>query len=1287
MNVKILPTIDFEKQPQILTIFLLFVFPSFTFSNSFALTCPSYVPITLDICDSHYEMDWADIDWSSDTPIFSTQFDPEQGAILNPGVHDATITVVDINNQQSSCSFTIEVFDMVHSLICQDTVTVSLSNNCTPHFTYETLAIGTPQLCEDQIEIKVIDQFGVTVLSGTSVFLDVSMLNKPYTYTITDFGTPANFSCGGVLNIVGPTLFVLNCPPNEVIFCNDDFNSAMIGEPDPVSCFNDSQINFNFFDQTNTFICPDDKTWQIVRTWVGTNPLGETTQCSHTITGRRFSLSQVLFPPDYDDVQEPAILCEEGLDPSATANTDLTGFPTVGGLPIEPESCDIHVSYTDSLFQICGASYEIRRYWEIVDSCDFDIRTHKQTIIIRDYSEPVFEVIDTIYANISPGCSKFLPMPPITLLEECSDYEVRISTPFDTIYADGGPSEIMFLPGEYFCDYTVTDQCGNSATQPFILDIDIGPLLKCPDDRSISTNFYADNVQAAFVAGDTSALNFFGNAISYSNCPIPFNQTAMVTLDSCGNGEIIRTFTSTDPNINVECEQNIEINHISDFVVEFPADITLECSDNQPFNAGEPIVHFGDWEEMNVSFSDQKIEIVPGYCFRTIRTWTVRNDCVYDIDEGNFVQEVSEDELGMSYMDCNLGGPDTCDIYTFKDGLTVDNFPNSTPDGIIEWIQVIRVNDDINPNIICPDTVQVCIDDNVCNTDIQLTEPEFEDCTTIEEMDFVTDIPGFNENSFAAFDVPPGNYSIEFTAFDECGNGGVCETLVLVQDCVSPTLFCGQGHVVEIEQTGFVEVLASDISEGVSDNCPGDLHFSFSSNLSDTVRVLDCDHLGYTTFEYWVTDENGNQDSCTTFIILEDNTGVICEIEDDECGGNITTVNGEGVGQGTVEISNNGGFFNTFSTNLDGEYLGIYPPSSSTTVTPIKDINPLNGVTTFDLVVLQKHIVFIDRFDDPYQWIAADANNSGTVTISDAVVIKKVILFIDETFPNNTSWRFVDANYDFPNPDNPWEESFPESITNPTAFSYDNDFIAIKIGDLNRNANPSEIINTDDRSLEEAFAFTVPNRKFSSDENIVVPFQVSDFDFAGYQFTLEFDTDILDFQDLIAGFSNQSDFGTKFLKEGILTVSWNGEISHEEETAFALVFKTKKKGTIEQSIQINSRKTRAEAYSNELKLREVKLNFEKLERDENSFLLFQNRPNPFSNQTLINFYLPEAGKVDFEIFNAAGQSIYSLEKSFDKGFNKMEILNDELKNSGVYFYQMKVNSQIETRRMIKLSKD
>jgi hypothetical protein len=60
----------------------------------------------------------------------------------------------------------------------------------------------------------------------------------------------------------------------------------------------------------------------------------------------------------------------------------------------------------------------------------------------------------------------------------------------------------------------------------------------------------------------------------------------------------------------------------------------------------------------------------------------------------------------------------------------------------------------------------------------------------------------------------------------------------------------------------------------------------------------------------------------------------------------------------------------------------------------MKDNDPLNGVSTFDLVLINKHILGLEPLNSPYKMIAADANNSRSITTFDIVELRKLILGI-----------------------------------------------------------------------------------------------------------------------------------------------------------------------------------------------------------------------------------------------------------------------------------------------------
>ena len=82
------------------------------------------------------------------------------------------------------------------------------------------------------------------------------------------------------------------------------------------------------------------------------------------------------------------------------------------------------------------------------------------------------------------------------------------------------------------------------------------------------------------------------------------------------------------------------------------------------------------------------------------------------------------------------------------------------------------------------------------------------------------------------------------------------------------------------------------------------------------------------------------------------------------------------------------------------------------------------------------------------------------------------------------------------------------------------------------------------------------------------------------------------------------------------------------------------------------------------------------------FNLAQNYPNPFNPETTIEFSIPEQGKVELEVFNIIGRSVIKLVDGFKtKGVYQVEF-NGENLASGVYFYRLKTDQFITTKKMV-----
>ena len=108
----------------------------------------------------------------------------------------------------------------------------------------------------------------------------------------------------------------------------------------------------------------------------------------------------------------------------------------------------------------------------------------------------------------------------------------------------------------------------------------------------------------------------------------------------------------------------------------------------------------------------------------------------------------------------------------------------------------------------------------------------------------------------------------------------------------------------------------------------------------------------------------------------------------------------------------------------------------------------MRGVSTADLIKIQKHILDIELLTEPWQHIAADVDNSKSITTRDLIHLKKAILGLSDSFPNNTSWRFTASNFSFRNSD-PFEASLQRSMRRLECPEEDLFSIkAIKVGDV-----------------------------------------------------------------------------------------------------------------------------------------------------------------------------------------------------------------------------------------------
>jgi hypothetical protein len=553
-------------------------------------------------------------------------------------------------------------------------------------------------------------------------------------------------------------------------------------------------------------------------------------------------------------------------------------------------------------------------------------------------------------------------------------------------------------------------------------------------------------------------------------------------------------------------------------------------------------------------------------------------------------------------------------------------------------------------------------------------------------------------NVYTPVELPYGTHKIKWIITDGCGNETICEYNFTVRDCKAPTVVCINGLSANIMPTGMIQLWASDFLQYTEDNCtpPGLLKIAIrkcgegtgiptnpDGTLQTTVNFT-CSDLGTQCVELWSVDAAGNADYCETYVIVQDNLGG-CATDFVNVAGELHTEMAEGVEEAMVKINGTSTFTPPFSyfdlSDASGHYevMNNIPLDATFVIAPEKTDNPLNGVTTYDLVLISQHILGIQPLDSPYKMIAADANKSGSITTFDIVELRKLILGIYSELPDNNSWRFVDGDFVFPNPLNPFVTAFPESISVANALSnmMQENFMGVKVGDVNNSAVANATAQAEERSQGTAL-FDLEDRTVNAGETFEVSFKAAQ-DLTGFQFTLLHAglqlVDVVDAPQVSA--QNFGQFAGK------TTVSVDGA------QGFALRFRAEKAGRLSDMLQVSGEITRAEAYSgnkgaNAIPARlNVALRFDGKTVAGLDFELYQNQPNPFVNKTMIGFFLPEAAEATLSVLDESGRLVYQQKGTFPTGENVIVLDRALLNTSGVLYYRLETNTDSATRKMIQ----
>ncbi len=721
-----------------------------------------------------------------------------------------------------------------------------------------------------------------------------------------------------------------------------------------------------------------------------------------------------------------------------------------------------------------------------------------------------------------------------------------------------------------------------------------------------------------------------------------------------------------------------------------------------------------------------------GGCKKILRTWTLVYLCDYDpnqdpvfiinptdTDEGptlfgipanrghlQYTQVIKViDKEGPVFLDCPTDPITFCD-YTNNDPAQYNNGHIDRCEGPVDLR--IRVTDACSKgDLIIKYRLFLDLDGNgTMETFVSSSAPG---AWPIEQT-VVGDTVLANIAFPTGYGLPYGKHKVEWIANDNCGNETICKYEFITKDCKAPSLVCMYGMSVNIMQTGMITVSDQIFLTKVTDNCTptsqirtgirkAGVGTGFPAN-NHTV-TFDCSELGQQFVEVWGEDASGNADFCLTFIDVQDNMGS-CP-PSTKFAAKVMTPDDDPIPGVQIALKKDSKTIATYTTNGDGEYqVGSLTAGCKYQLEPSLDVaQAKSGINTLDALLLAAHLDGIQYLSSPYHLLAADVDKSGDLSTADVQQLVKLILGVQNGFPAYTSvWHFAPAHFTFSTPSAPWAAAVPKA-TPPFCISGampapKADFIGYKIGDLNLSALSSLTTSAaSDRSGSHRLMFQTKDQKFGAGEEVRVSLQTPDLSqLLGFQFTLEYDTDVLSLQSILPDLIPDECIAAP--ASGRITACWHSPIMLDptiigkgiHARTFTLVFRTLKSGTLGRSLRMSSSITSAEAYWRDMSPVEIDLLFQPFpvgpKQTAAGTLNLSVRPSIVLDRVQATYFLPQGGEVLLTLTDASGNVLHTRRQYQPEGYHQAFIDLDAGVRPGLLFLRLESATGVEVQRLTKM---
>ncbi|MFT4536245.1 MAG: hypothetical protein ACI9P5_003621 [Saprospiraceae bacterium] len=826
----------------------------------------------------------------------------------------------------------------------------------------------------------------------------------------------------------------------------------------------------------------------------------------------------------------------------------------------------------------------------------------------------------------------------------------------------------------------------------------LNPSIQCPPDVVISCDDDAD---------DLSLTGTATGSFTCAGATVVFNDIVN-NVNTCGVGNIVRRW-SIEAHPQIFCDQQItkSAGDLFDGDITWPNDFTTDCTDTDG-NDNIPTWSSPGCSLVGYNVASDTFQFEDGACFKIINEWTVIDWCQYDPNATNpegiwshiQIIKVLDDEAPI--MTC------ANQMYAVNDNQDADNDGNKCE---IKSLMLTNTADD---NGDCSSkwlkwTVLVDVwGDGTYDYEFSSNLPTFDSNFNDTNGNGIGDIYLAPTSSGEEVKVTlpddiqgsMSNHKVKWSVSDGCQNITSCENTFMVVDKKAPTPYCIDISTALME-SGMVEIWACDFDLGSFDNCTSseDLRFTFTStppqsdpSFNDETgcssKIFDCDDLtdSTVTVTMYVWDEKGNSDFCDVELTLVDNQGGCDTTDGMRIAGSVSTPDNKVINDIEVVLQAPSIEITKFdNTNEEGDYAFNNNPALATySIAPTKNDNFLDGVSTLDLVKIQRHILGLADLNDAYKIIAADINNDEYIGAADLLQLRKLILGVITELPSNTSYVMVDAAQEFSDINDPWPLHTDIIISPLETHMNDQNFVAIKVGDVTNNATYglTQTANSEVRS-SKTLSLSIDNQMLVKNEVTSINVNATNTkSVLGLQFALNIEG--LDNVTLTSGALNITE--ANYRMEGSeIKFSWSAAQAMNliaEEALFSIDGIATKAISTDEVITLNNRSTvSSEAYGADLEIMDLAI----ASRDLASISVFevsQNEPNPFGDVTSIAYNLSEAGKVSLSITDVNGKVVFKTSTDAPMGEGQFAIEASNLNQSGVYYYTVTSGDHSVTNKMI-----